>query len=891
MPALIPAGLSAFAKTAVGGFLIKTAAAYGLGAAASAIAGNRMDKDNFDTGIKANHSSTTSPLLVVYGERVVGGSLVFQAASGSSNQYLHLILAISEGEVDSLLETYINDEPLTGSKFAPYVRVNFHSGTTGQAADVDTVDEITEWTIDHRLLGVAYAAVRLQYDPDVWTGVPDITFKIRGRKVYDPRTGATAWSDNPALCIRDYLSHPIYGRGIAAASLGDEDFIAEANYYDELVTVLDETGESIQHKRYTCNGVVNTDNPFMDNLSALRTCCRGWVVWSAGIYTLRSDKPDAAQFDFNETNIIGAWQVSPGSKSRIYNRVRCSFFNQDENWEESKTIVASNNFLADDNGVILESDIRLPFTSTITRARILSQFYLKQSRQPITASFTASLEALQVEPGDIVSITHRTPGWNAKLFRVHSMELKYEDVVEIVVGEYDTSVYTFDLETPPAFPDTGLPDPFNAAPPSNLQLASGTDHLMVAGDGTVITRIYASWDSPPSAFVREYELAYKLSSGQGYTVTRSSERQHYITGISDGASVDVRVRSIYASGSKSEWVEVTGYLVIGKTAAPAAPTSFSFASLRDYTREFSWTVNTTDLDAAGYKIRFSTNLTDEWGAMTPLHVGLLTASPWETNLLNAGTYRFAIKTVDTSGNESAIAKYMTATLEDSPVSSILASFYPRLEGWPGTITNGYILPYGDIEATDPTTWDDLATAAPSWDDWTDWAIAGDDLTYQYTDIDLGSELTFRPVITAQVDGAITYQIDFSTDGIAWNGWTTPADDITCRYLRARIIVTGTGPRIQSMSILLDGKKEVEDLSDIDTSTLTGNYRIAVGDIRLPVQTAFNSIKSVQVALQNTGPGWTWELVDKQATYGPRIKIYDNTATLADATIDATVKGY
>jgi hypothetical protein len=45
-----------------------------------------------------------------------------------------------------------------------------------------------------------------------------------------------------------------------------------------------------------------------------------------------------------------------------------------------------------------------------------------------------------------------------------------------------------------------------------------------------------------------------------------------------------------------------------------------------------------------------------------------------------------------------------------------------------------------------------------------------------------------------------------------------------------------------------------------------------------------------IALQNVGAGWSWELIDKDTSVGPRVKIYNSSNTAADATIDALVRG-
>ena len=44
-------------------------------------------------------------------------------------------------------------------------------------------------------------------------GNPSVTCLVKGRKVYDLRTGRTAYSTNPALCVRDFMLSKRYGLG------------------------------------------------------------------------------------------------------------------------------------------------------------------------------------------------------------------------------------------------------------------------------------------------------------------------------------------------------------------------------------------------------------------------------------------------------------------------------------------------------------------------------------------------------------------------------------------------------------------------------------------------------------------------------------------------------
>ena len=53
-------------------------------------------------GTLLNKQGNVHHLPVIYGERRVGGIRVFVGVSGSENEYLHIVLALCEGEIDAL---------------------------------------------------------------------------------------------------------------------------------------------------------------------------------------------------------------------------------------------------------------------------------------------------------------------------------------------------------------------------------------------------------------------------------------------------------------------------------------------------------------------------------------------------------------------------------------------------------------------------------------------------------------------------------------------------------------------------------------------------------------------------------------------------------------------
>jgi hypothetical protein len=95
------------------------------------------------------------------------------------------------------------------------VEINSHNGSDTQAADTRLTQRVKEWTTAHRLRGIAYMYAQLKFNSDAFPqGLPNISAVIEGKKVFDPRTSTTAYSNNAALCIRDYLTDTRYGLGL-----------------------------------------------------------------------------------------------------------------------------------------------------------------------------------------------------------------------------------------------------------------------------------------------------------------------------------------------------------------------------------------------------------------------------------------------------------------------------------------------------------------------------------------------------------------------------------------------------------------------------------------------------------------------------------------------------
>ncbi len=255
-----------------------------------------------------------------------------------------------------------------------------------------------------------------------------------------------------------------------------------------------------------------------------------------------------------------------------------------------------------------------------------------------------------------------------------------------------------------AIEDTGAPVHQVAAPElSGLQ--SGDAQLIRRVDGTIVSQIQATWTHNGDPDTAGFEIQARLvseSTWQTVIFTPDATLRRALFQAADDNRYDVRVRALALSpATASDWAVISGHYVVGKQAAPAAPSSFTVTGRAGQMREYTWALSNPPADLAGFRIRYSTTTTAAWDDMTPLHgsatggnfLGLLTSSPFESQQLAAGTYRFAIKSVDTSGNESTTALYRTVTLGVPPIGESLAAADMFALGWPGTKVHCAVHPY------------------------------------------------------------------------------------------------------------------------------------------------------------------------------------------------------
>jgi hypothetical protein len=898
-------------------------------------------------GILINSQSNVDPIPVIYGRRRVGGTRVFIEVSGSSNEYLHLVLVLSEGPVTAIDNVYLDDVLSSDAKFNGLVTVTKHLGTPGEAADAALTADVPKWTSACKLSNCAYLYVKLKYDRNAFSGLPTITADVRGRTLFDPRDGQTRYSNNPALVLRDYLSNTIYGRGIASSAIDDTSIAAAANACDVRITapsfsdiftvstttealtfsqpISIDTGDGVKvsstatlpsplvagttyyaikvtdtsyqlattlanafagvaidltsagsgqhtltqvnYAAYACDGTIDTNQTAYDNVRALLTACRGMLVFSGGKYRLVLDVATTASgFGFTESNITGSWVISQAGKRAKYNRVTAGFYNPAKKWQPDLAMVESTALRATDNGLILEAKIDLPFTANSYRAQNIGQLTLNQSRYGLVVKFSAFQEGLRCEVGDVVPITHSTPGWSAKLFRIMQIEIKDNDEVYVVAREYSASVYTQAVLSPAAvIAQSNLPDPFSVPAVSGLTLASGTSELLRLADGSVISRIRVGWTAPTEVYAQkgQVEVQSKATTDLGWSpvdIVAAELGVAWVSPVQDSASYNVRIRAINSIGVRGAWSQGT-VQVVGKTAPPS-----DVPWLRLDGERLTWGP-VTDIDLAGYRVRWQPGGSRSWSDALELHTGLLAVSPWDLVTIPYGAGQILIKAVDTTGNESLNVTAIACNLGDAPVENVFAS---------------YTLNTTPVVAPDSSRMWSNDTAQL----WTNTTAVF--LVPQYQAISWTGSVTFTEsgslTIAATISGyawKITWKKTTDVAYVPFPGraW---ADAGTTYQFRIDVDQSNLQGLIGSVVAQIDVPDKTIRLPDVV---------IASGGTRLAIGTGWRNVVIVSLTLHSDGGSATTARVVDKSTSGPLIQCFNASGAVTAGTVDAYVQGY
>jgi hypothetical protein len=809
-----------------------------------------------------------------------------------------------------------SDGPITiyyhTASYRPLVRVKKHLGSPTQMADSDLMAECPAlWTSAHRLQGIAYLYVRLEYDVGIFvTGVPNVRALVRGKKVYDPRTGLTAYSTNYALCVNDYMTSPD-GLNCSASDIDRATLIASANHCDELVTVSGGT-----EPRYSMNGMVQLDHTPDETLRQMSTAAGGIMpALAGGVFYIFVGVYDTPTVTLTESDLRDKVKVSPrAARATLFNSVTGTYVDGDGGtWQPTSYPPVTNaDYVTADNGEAIAKEVQLPFTTSIWSAQRLAKVVLDRARRATVIEFPCKVTGFQLRVWDTVYVSLTKFGWTNKVFRVISWTFNSNSGVDLILLEEDPSSYAWNYGQ--ATPlnvgvQTTLPDASTVEALSPVTCFAGTNELLVQKDGSITSRMHVMWPAAQSQISYaggKVEVQYRKvtdSTWHSWQPLPGDAIDTFISPVDDQSTYQVRVRLVSSRAVPGAWTYSSPAYILGKMQPPPDVTSFSV----DADGVASWT-GVAAVDLAGYLIRWQPGNNRSWGDATPLHDGILTASPYNVHIRPNSIATFMIKAIDTSGNASVNVAASVVNLGDPLVANVIATTDYAATGFPGVYSGASVSGSSLLATPDasPIAWDaDPNTAGWTLDTDPGWTVATYGPVVYTPDVlivataDEGSQLTLQSAIAGTA-----YLIEFRRDGDAagWTsdaepGWTNDADlswltenwrpwpgSLTSRAGRYEWRISIQSRDVQGIISAFAALLDVTDQLEV-----VGQVAILAAGTIIPSAKTWRAIKNINMTLvADGGMARTARIEDKTAR---RVSARDISDVAVNGTVLATIQGY
>ena len=486
---------------------------------------------------------------IVYGRARVGGTILYmaegQSGDASKREHLYFVNALAQGECEEIETLYANNDELTLTVRSGYPtvydvtsptryvvdgawRFTFYGqdmlGTTTQSLN-SVFTTYTDLTSDDKFKGICCLQFVLAYDPEAFpSGIPNVSALVKGRKLYDFRDASTAWSDNPALVIYDYLTNTEYGLGVSSSRIDTTSFTTAADLCEEQVAL--NTDPVTYTNRYTCNGVVDTAASIMNNLEMLLSSLGGNLTYVDGKYKLFGAEYRSPTQTIQEIDLRGDLQlITKPSRREQFNEVKGVYVGEQSQYTPTDYPPVSDSAAITAIGETITTELPLPFTNTTEMCQRIAKIYLKKSLQSYTMVLPLKLTKFALEPNDTVNVTlEKQLGFKSKIFEVVDWQFGTsrgeggDQIVGVDVTLHETSSDVYDWSSSEETEVVAVAAPTitkinDVAIPSFALTATQE----TANDGTVVDQIEVNITDPTDdRHITEYDIYWKENSQSNY---------------------------------------------------------------------------------------------------------------------------------------------------------------------------------------------------------------------------------------------------------------------------------------------------------------------------------------------------------------------------------------
>lgn len=492
-----------------------------------------------------------STLRVIYGRNLVGGIrcyhntfnsftasydtsnfALFKASgaldgsiSGSKHEFLIIQQAICFGGIERVHAVDVDDRKIDGENVNAYNEVVYDgSGTRispfehGAVVTVNcggTLADPTCYANDGAratalFTNIAYSTgvFRTNRDDPQYGGPPKVQFYAEGMKVkfiFDNAGVKTLsafkrYSNNPALCLLDYLMSPLYGKGLTLSQIDLESFYRAYRICEVVIAsniplegkLWRGKGGTRAVKRFECNLGLDSNSTLRSNVEMILDTMEGAnLLWSGGTYKLVLDYPtifsltatysigDVVQFGSNEavdlyeciSQCVGQpvtdasfWKLYtkaeltdddlirdaettiswPNAQTRL-NFCTVRYLNEAKDFKEdtvswpNKNDAIYSTYLAQDSQIQLETEMFATGISSYYHALAKAEAKVRQSRTATTYEFSVNRDFVHLEPGDFIKLRSDVLGVPGELLKITAVDPDGTGKIKISSSKFDAN--------------------------------------------------------------------------------------------------------------------------------------------------------------------------------------------------------------------------------------------------------------------------------------------------------------------------------------------------------------------------------------------------------------------------------------------------------------------
>lgn len=608
--AVVAIAAKIFTKEAVKQAAIKIAVAVALNAAARMLQPKSKDQ-SADRSSRFQKQRDSSPYRdVILGTAVTAGTFIDAIAYSTENMFYCEIIKLADHECDGLVAVYAGGRQLTingDGSVAEYIEagtprmwIYFQAGAWGETTHSEVLTAFGgRYTANDRGRGVCRVIIKCDMRSDKLfpsRSPPDLTFAVRGAKIYSPRLdtslgGSHVWGNYATYQWTDNLADIAYNvaRGVFVYGGAQPERLAGGSYDSEELPLANWAAESSAcevlvplkaggtERRYRGGLIFSTNEELEGILADLAAGAAGFMldlggtlIFQAGV--ARTPVATLTDADFIAGKLRRTWRQAARER---FNTVTGRFTDPALRYNQNTLPIrrSTSDITADNNEERVET-MSLGVVQSNTQGQRCMEIRRRSNR--LNAMFQVELPPRwqHLEAGDWVTYTSARRGWT-KTFVLLPAELKTTGEDMLVSGlslvEVSSNVYTWT----PATDELDVINPV-AVGPGAIPDATIAGFTAVASANTATNEsapaIEVAWTPPSDPTIDSVAIDYKRPSA-GTWLTQSFDAKlgaGQITGLASG-NWQVRARPITSPlrpGTASGIVTVTlAAMVSGATGS------------------------------------------------------------------------------------------------------------------------------------------------------------------------------------------------------------------------------------------------------------------------------------------------------------------------------------